>query len=180
MPERKWIQRNKNWIPASENSAIVRLAGEGTATETLAAGSGRYRRSKRNQAGTLVRDRGFTSAQSHTPEEIDHAPNNRTHRKSQQAYSASLALRLCRAGAIHRRPDDADPPRQASPGLREQSERGARQGSRAVREEPRGAAPRHHERAGGHPYRSAQQRGRPPQSLAVLGDHGAGGQGRRR
>src|SRR6266568_4648770 len=31
MPERKWIQRNKNWIPASEHSAIVRLAGEGTA-----------------------------------------------------------------------------------------------------------------------------------------------------
>src|SRR5437899_11671379 len=32
------------------------------------------------------------------------------------------------------------PPRQASPGLREQSERGARQASRAVRAAPRGSA----------------------------------------
>jgi len=72
---------NKNWIPASENSAIVRPRQVRDRAETWSCRFGRYRVQTEIRRGTLVRERGFTSAQSHTPEEIDHASKNRTHRK---------------------------------------------------------------------------------------------------
>ena len=54
----------------------------------------------------------------------------------------------------------------------DQSERGAREASRAAVEERRGSAARHQHRARGHPHRGAQQRRRPRQPLDVLADHG--------
>src|SRR5882762_6045777 len=115
MPERKCSQRSRNWIPASENSAIVRLAGEGTATEDTDAANGIKREPSSGIAG---------SSRHSTPDRgIDDDP---------KAHPASSALRLRRARAAYRRADDAEPPRQAPSGLCQQPERGAGQTSRAV------------------------------------------------
>ena len=79
-----------------------------------------------------------------------------------------LPVRLRRARTAHRRADDADPSRQASPGVRDQPERRAREASRAAREEPRRSAEGHQQRARGHPHRRAQQRRRPREPHDVL------------
>ena len=78
-------------------------------------------------------------------------------------------VRLRRAGAAHRRADDAHPPRQAPQGLRRQRERRAR-----------GHLPREHAGRGdrrgplagarGQAHRRAQQRRRPSQPQPLLGD----------
>ena len=83
------------------------------------------------------------------------------------------SLRLRRAGAAHRRADDADPPRQAPRRLRQQPERGARGACRAPGEDDRGAAGRHRRAARGDPDAGAQQRRRALQPHLLLGDHDA-------
>ena len=55
------------------------------------------------------------------------------------AHQCRPALRLRRARAAHRRADDADPSRQASCGVRQQSERRAREAPGAAGQERRGA-----------------------------------------
>ena len=80
-------------------------------------------------------------------------------------------VRLRRAGAAHRRADDAHPPRQAPQGLRRQRERRAR---RHLAREHAGRGDRREPLAGsrGQARRRAQQRRWPPQPQPLLGEHG--------
>ena len=106
-----------------------------------------------------------------SPARVRRGPNKE---KRDAVRAAPASLRLRRAGAPHRRADDADPPRQAPPDLRGQPQQGAlghRVGRPAARSrcstilelDPRG-------QADGRP----QQRRRPRQPLALLGDHEPG------
>ena len=83
----------------------------------------------------------------------------------------SAAVRLQRSRAAHRRADDADPPRQAPPGVRRQRQQGARR-HRMGGQVGRGRAARPRPDPRGQADRRPQQRRRPRQPLAVLGDHG--------
>src|SRR5947209_1561345 len=64
--------------------------------------------------------------------------NESPRRKSGGLYTSTPALRFCRAGAAHRHPDHADPLRQAPRNLRDESERGHTEASRAGEEDSGG------------------------------------------
>ena len=87
--------------------------------------------------------------------------------------ASAAAVRLRRARAAHRRADDADPPRQAPRGVREQPQRGARKASRSAGQERRGLIKTSQRGARRHPHRRAQQRRRTREPHDVLADHGA-------
>ena len=84
-------------------------------------------------------------------------------------HTAAAAVRERRARAAHRREDDGDPPHQASSGLRQQPQRGDREGARARGQVARRSDARHQQRARGRARRRAQQRRRPLEPLACSG-----------
>ncbi len=77
------------------------------------------------------------------------------------------------ARTAHRQADDGDSSRQASSGLRQQPECGAREASRPAVEERRGSDQAPQRGARGHPDGGAKQRRRPREPHDVLADHGA-------
>ncbi|CAA9330568.1 MAG: Superoxide dismutase [Mn], partial [uncultured Gemmatimonadaceae bacterium] len=96
-------------------------------------------------------------------------------------HPAAAPLRVRRARAAHRRADDADPPRQAPPDVRDEPQRGDREGAGARRPADRAAAGERERRPGGGARGDPQQRRRALEPLGVLAHDGAGREpGRRR
>ncbi|CAA9324814.1 MAG: Superoxide dismutase [Mn], partial [uncultured Gemmatimonadaceae bacterium] len=89
-------------------------------------------------------------------------------------HPAAASLRVRGARAPHRRADDADPPRQAPPDLRQQPERGAGEGARAAEPADRAAARQRQLGPRGGARRHPQQRRRALEPLRLLADDGAG------
>src|SRR6266550_2375518 len=92
--------------------------------------------------GTVPRNAGFENQTSQ--DHSDGTGKRTTHgyaRDPTRTSAAAVPFRGPRT--VHRRAGDADPPRQASPGLHHQPQQRAEQASRAARQEPRRAAAGH-------------------------------------